>query len=96
MRVRLRSVAEAEVAEAIRWYDHQRPGLGSRFLEALNTTLAQIEENPRLFPQLHREVRRALFPRPFPYLILYRIDRQTVSVFAVLHQARAPSHWEER
>jgi hypothetical protein len=32
MKLRLRSVAEADAAEAMRWYAEQKPGLGSRFL----------------------------------------------------------------
>jgi plasmid stabilization system protein ParE len=90
MRLRLRSAAEADVAEAIRWYEEQKPGLGARFLAALDATLASIEENPKLFPTVHEHMRRALFPRPFPYLVLFRIEGAKASVYAVLHQARNP------
>jgi hypothetical protein len=34
MKVRLRSIAEADAAEAMRWYAEQKPGLDSRFFEA--------------------------------------------------------------
>jgi hypothetical protein len=38
MKVRLRSVAKADAAEAIRWYAEQKPGLDARFLEAFSIT----------------------------------------------------------
>ena len=96
MRLRLRSVAEADAAEAIRWYAEQGPGLASRFYEALSSTLKSIEENPHLYPAVDGEMRRALFPRPFPYMVLYRIEDDWVSVYAVLHQARDPARWKRR
>ena len=96
MKVRLRSVAEADTAEAIRWYAEQKPGLDARFLEALSLTLRTIEQNPTLYPAVDREMRRALFPKPFPYMVLYRIENDTASVYAVLHQARDPALWKRR
>jgi len=56
-----------DLSEAARWYDERRPGLGLRFLDALEETLARIEDNPLLFRILYRDFRRALLPRPFPY-----------------------------
>jgi plasmid stabilization system protein ParE len=89
-------VAEADAAEAIRWYDEQKPGLGAQFLEALNSTLAGIAENPRLYPVVYQGMRRALFPRPFLYMVLFRLEDDEVSVYAVLHQARDPELWKRR
>jgi plasmid stabilization system protein ParE len=96
MKLRLRSRAEADAAEAIRWYDEQRPGLGARFLEALNSTLDTIERNPKLYPVVGHGLRRALFARPFPYMVLYRVEGDRISVYAVLHQARNPALWRRR
>ena len=96
MKLRLRSVAEADAAQAIRWYAEQKPDLGSRFLEALSSTLRSIEQTPKLFPAVDGEMRRVLFPKPFPYMVLYRIENDMVSVYAVLHQARDPARWKWR
>jgi toxin ParE1/3/4 len=96
MRLRLRSVAETDVAEAIRWYAEQKPDLASRFYEALSSTLRNIEHNPHLYPVVDGKTRRALFPKPFPYMVLYRIEGDMISVYAVLHQARDPAHWKRR
>lgn len=96
MKVRLRSVAKADAAEAIRWYAEQKSGLEARFLEALSVTLRNVERNPKLYPAVDGETRRALFPKPFPYMLLYRIESDAVSVYAVLHQAQDPTRWKQR
>jgi plasmid stabilization system protein ParE len=96
MKLRLRSIARADSAEAIRWYSEQRPDLASRFLEALAASLRSIEDNPKLYPTVSGEMRRALLPKPFPNLVLYRIEGDWISVYAVLHQARDPDRWKRR
>ena len=50
MKLRLRSVAEADAAEAMRWYAEQKPDLASRFFDALSLTLRNIERTPKLYP----------------------------------------------
>lgn len=84
------------MAETIRWYDEQAPGLGGRFLEALDATLERIVEHPQLYREVLPTVRRALFPRPFPYMVLFTLAREYISVYAVIHQARRPERWAPR
>jgi plasmid stabilization system protein ParE len=96
VKLRLRPAAEADVAEAIRWYEEQAPGLGDRFLHSFEATLQRIAKNPRLYPEVLLRARRALFPRPFPYMVLYTIDEATISAYAVIHQARHPDRWKPR
>lgn len=96
MRRRLRDEIPADLAEAADWYDDERPGLGSRFLEAVEATLTRIEEQPRSFPLVYRDLRRALLPRPFPYQIYFRLDDELVEIFAVFHSARHPDEWQRR
>jgi plasmid stabilization system protein ParE len=91
MKLRLRSIAEA-----VRWYAEQKPDLASRFFEAFSSTLRSIERNPNLYPAVDDEICRALFPKPFPYIVLYRIEDHMASVYAVLHQARDPARWKRR
>ncbi len=95
-RLRLRSAAEADIAETIQWYSSQGPSLASRFLETLSLILKGIEGQPELYPAVKGKTRRALFPTPFPYMVLYRIERDFITIYAVLHQARDPSRWQRR
>ncbi len=47
-RVRLSSEAQTELAEAIRWCEEQRPGLGGELLAAVRHTLSLIARRPEL------------------------------------------------
>lgn len=96
MRRRLREEVVQDLTEAADWYDERRPGLGLRFLAAVEDTLAKIEENPRLYRSLYQDFRRALLPRPFPYQVYFRIQDEFVDIYAVLHMARDPETWKRR
>ena len=85
-----------DLAQAHRWYEERQAGLGRDFLEAFEAVLSDIEENPRLFPVAHREIRRARITR-FPYGVFYRlIEDEAFLVLAVIHLSRDPARWKER
>ena len=44
--VRLRPEAEQDLAEAARWFEEQRPGLGQEFLDEALATFTAIAERP--------------------------------------------------
>lgn len=94
-RVVLRPEAKANLAEASRWYEKRRAGLGARFLDAVDAALAKIEKNPLRHAPVYKDVRRAPTPR-FPYGIFYIFENQVASVLRVLHQARDPDLWMRR
>ena len=95
MRLVLRRKAKHDLADARRWYDERRSGLGQEFLSCVEATLSAIQEHPRIFPRVDPRVRRAKTER-FPYGIFYRIDGETVRVFAILHHARSSAWWRSR
>ncbi len=95
MRVVLTALAEADLAAARDWYDGEVPGLGLRFMQAFMTAARQLADNPRLYPVVRRDIRRALLPR-FPYALFFRIRTDTVEVFACLHAKQSPSRWKRR
>jgi toxin ParE1/3/4 len=98
--VRMRREAEAEAREAASWYDDQRFGLGTDFLDALTRALEAIESHPLCHARVaglpaEREVRRALLDR-FPYKVVYEMRGEEAVVLAVAHNRRRPNYWEER
>ena len=95
MTVRLRPEAEADVSDAARWYESQRSGLGSVFLDEVLRTLSSISEYPDLYPRISGDVRRALIRR-FPFGVFYVVDESEVVVLAVMHGRRAPARWKNR
>lgn len=85
-RVSVRPAAEADLADARAWYDDQRPGLGDEFLTSIADAFSRLEEGPEQFPVYYRGFRRVLVHR-FPYKVFFRIERDVIVVFRVLHSA---------
>ena len=91
----VRSVAEAELAEAFDWYQDRVPGLGSDFLLSVDASLNAIARNPLQYPIVHKTIRRAL-TRRFPYEILFVVEEKRIVVLAIFHAKRNQKHWQDR
>ena len=88
--------AEIEAADAIDWYKAKEHGLGASFLDAIETTVEAIKNNPFAFPVVQgTAVRRALTQR-FPYSIIFTNDRDAILIIAVFHSSRNPIVWRGR
>jgi len=66
-----------------------------RFLDELDVIFRRIEDNPRQFPRIDSNVRRALL-RHFPYGVYFIDDSHALAVLAVLHLHREPDMWKSR
>ena len=100
MKFRTHNRAAAEALDAATWYEKRQAGLGRAFTERVDQALQAIREAPRRFARLETadfdgEVRRVLLSR-FPYLVIYEICDDTVTVLAVAHASRSPDYWLER
>jgi toxin ParE1/3/4 len=91
----IRPAAAADVEDIFQWYETERPGLGVEFQEELQRTLTAISANPRFYPIVRRDTRRALLRR-FPYIVYYRDLPGVVAVVACVHGHRDPRHWQSR
>lgn len=91
----VRSEAQNDISDAMRWYESRESGLGKRFIHQIRTTLQQIGENPLRFPVISENIRRALVQK-FPYALYYINEPNHISIVAVLHQHRRPDTWELR
>jgi hypothetical protein len=88
--------AEAELNDALDWYEAQRPGLGDDFLEAV---LSALEEGvpltlPGVGPTKGMPLRRYLVTR-FPYVVIVVVDEEP-RIVAIAHQSRKPGYWLHR
>ena len=90
-----RDEAEADMTEAALWHERRCLGLGAEFVRSVDACLALVSRQPTLFPVIHREAHMAL-PRRFPYLIIYRVFPDFISVVAVIHGKRHPRRWKAR
>lgn len=87
--------ADLDVIAAFEWYEGERPGLGSEFLDELGATYARIQDGPLRYQDLQAGIRRALLRR-FPYSVYFAIDGELVVVVAVLQARRDPTEWQRR
>lgn len=87
--------SDLDIQAAALWYEDQRTGLGARFLGELDEVFQRIEHNPKQFPKLEGEVRRALL-RYFPFGVYFIENTEALAVLAVLHLHREPDMWKSR
>jgi plasmid stabilization system protein ParE len=72
--VRLLPEAKDEFDTATDWYEQQRPGLGTTFVDRVQDVLASIAANPRIHATVYQDIRKAIVQK-FPYVVLYRERR---------------------
>ena len=98
--VRLGPDAAAELADAARWYEDMRPGLGAMFLDAVDVTVESIAHWPGAGKSVEGlakglDVRRAPVGR-FPYHVAFLVRDEAIYVLAVAHDRRRPAYWSGR
>jgi plasmid stabilization system protein ParE len=93
--VRFLDIAEAELDDAIHWYEAQAPGLGNAFLIEVLTAAGRIARYPDAWHLLEQGLRRCRLAR-FPYGLIYAVDNDDIIVLAVAHLHRKPDYWRDR
>jgi toxin ParE1/3/4 len=106
--LRVHEEARRERLHAKGIYARRDPTFAVRFDAALRTVFDRIKEQPMQFPEhgllaveldvrpLFFSVRRALLPKPFPYVVFYYLRENVVVVLALAHGRRRPGYWFER
>ena len=87
--------AQAELREAIAYYEGKRPGLGFDFAREVEASIESVRCFPERWPLRGDATRRYLLQR-FPYIIVYLFLTDRVWVIAVAHCKRQPGYWSER
>jgi len=96
-RIELRPEAIADLDDAAAWYEEKNSGLGQDFVRQVSAAISRLALAP-LMPRLrHRSAAiRWIYPRRFPYRIIYRVEAERVVILAILHAARSDAAWRER
>ncbi|MBW2267895.1 MAG: type II toxin-antitoxin system RelE/ParE family toxin [Deltaproteobacteria bacterium] len=87
------------MAEAARWYETHRTGLGREFLDATDGLVGRIAETPQvgaLVPGISDQTIRRRPLRRFPYHVVYVELPDRVQVLAIAHDRRRPGFWVGR
>ena len=91
----VRGAAREELAVAFRWYEHRAVGLGHEYLRAVRVAFGCLSRTPELGSIVLDDIRHLPLAR-FPYVIYYVIERDGLSVLAVIHGRRHPGRWQSR
>jgi toxin ParE1/3/4 len=81
-------------AEAV-YYESQSRGLGERFASEVEAATRIAAEFPAMGAPFKYGTRR-VFPKKFPFSVVYRLVANEVVVLAVAPDARKPGYWRHR
>ncbi|NWO06370.1 MAG: type II toxin-antitoxin system RelE/ParE family toxin [Alteromonadaceae bacterium] len=87
--------AEAELSEAVDYYEAIQTGLGADFAAEVEQAAIRAAKFPKAWSFIRKPVRRSLIKR-FPYGVLYVERPQGILILAVMNLHREPGYWESR
>ncbi len=79
----------SDFAEAMNWYGERSQESATDLFSDVQTILRHIENHPESFSAIQRNYRQAVLGN-FPYVIVYKIYRAEISVYAFFHTSRNP------
>jgi plasmid stabilization system protein ParE len=82
--------AEADLLEAVLWYESKQIGLRVKFTKKVESYFFRIQNNPLHFPLKKGNLREAYIQK-FPYVIIYQIIENKIIVFAVFNTHQNPT-----
>lgn len=95
MIIKLHSEARKEFFESSEYYEGQVVGLGDEFIDEVEKVLEVIEQQPSSGTKITKTERRFLVSR-FPYGIIYTVEDNLITIFAVMNLRRKPGYWKPR
>lgn len=84
--------AEIEINEAVDFYEMECRGLGSVFIDTIESAIDSIVQFPAASQVLRGRVRRKVLHK-FPYSVLYSVRPDEIRILAVAHQKKRPFYW---
>jgi toxin ParE1/3/4 len=91
----LHPAAVKEARTAYRWYLRRSATAAARFQAAFEAALEQIARLPNRWPAYLHGTRYRLLRR-FPFIVVYRKQRDRLQVVAVAHGRFRPAYWKRR
>ncbi|AKJ28462.1 type II toxin-antitoxin system RelE/ParE family toxin [Caldimonas brevitalea] len=97
MVLRYLPLARAEYLDQVEYYERRAPGLGRRFMQAVQEAECLVLNNPHGYSCVEPlSGLRAVVLKRFPFRLLYRARAEEVLVAAVAHTAREPAQFLQR
>jgi toxin ParE1/3/4 len=93
--LRLHEDADLELNDATDYYDRESDGLGSAFIDEVQSGFDRIRAYPDAAVELARGVRKLVLAR-FPYALVYEVRDDGIRILAIAHQRKRPYYWRGR
>ncbi len=95
MKVLFTEIARQELEDAVRFYELEFTGLGTKFKDEVKKAVQRIVSYPEAWSIERGEIRRCLLHK-FPYKLIYSVETDHILIIAVAHQHRKPDYWIDR
>ena len=95
MKTRFLAPARRELADAVKYYNAERAGLGNEFRDKAWEAVERIKAFPMAWQVLDQAIRRCQLQR-FPYGLIYAVKQTEIVIIAVAHLHREPQYWRSR
>lgn len=93
--VRFHPEAEIELAAEARYYEERSPGLGEQFIREVQSAVELASAFPKIGAPYKYGTRR-VFPRKFPFSVVYRELAPELVILAIAPFPRKPAYWRGR
>ncbi|WP_321493508.1 type II toxin-antitoxin system RelE/ParE family toxin [uncultured Desulfobacter sp.] len=81
--------ALTEIDLGILWYEEQKRGLGSEFLDCVEAAVKNISKNPKMYQKRYSNFRSCPIRR-FPFSIFYTIEDFEIILHSVFDSRQDP------
>ena len=88
--------AEAELEEAVAYYEGKRRGLGREFQADVEAAINVIQRNPGVGGLYKDTGLRHITVGRFPYVVFYAELDDAIWIAAIAHGQRRPDYWRRR
>ena len=93
--VRFHDEARIEFLDQVAYYEQARAGLGDRFYTEVEIAVARAGRMPGLGSP-HKYGTRRMYPKKFPFSVVYVVRELEIVILAVAHFRRRSSFWRKR
>jgi toxin ParE1/3/4 len=87
--------ARRDFDESFDWYAARSSEAAIRFVNAVDSALAELARDPERFVAVD-DRHRAYPVNRFPFRVVYRVAGQRIVVVALAHAKRRPDYWKNR
>ena len=87
--------ARLEFLDAVAYYESIQVGLGDRFRQSVEAAV-QLATSLPFAGAPYKYGTRRIFPKKFPFSVIYLVGKNEIVIFAVAHFKRRPDYWSSR